>query len=384
MSDAEQPNTREQSTPKPPPPWYSLTPWALAVGGLVWAAGVAATGLQAIKALPLDQAVPRTMGTLVGALIILGVLYGAAWLFALIVARRRVVLSTMFVVLVVGINGTLLAGSLSRTRAAAQHTRTMEALRELDEKNLENQRRRVESGNATVDLEAFDESQRALRAIAAGADERTRAGLAIIEAMNNDMRDAAADYNEAQARLFDRPLLDPFWMESLEDLEAARLDVRAFAAANERLLAASRYSADRMRAEFDARGVTDEAFISATIQGTRQSRGYQEGLELRRTDAAIAALLLEACDLYQSRWDAWEYDHDRQMILFESDEDVARWKAIYDRVQTVAAEQAELMRRAAELPPETPPPEVPGPGLSNPADDDGPGGGENPDTPPAP
>jgi len=92
MSEPATPHTTQVKTTKEkvPAKWYSLAPWALAVGGLFWAFGIIMNGLRYIRTEPLESAVPKTMGALIGGLIFLVVLYGLAWLIALVCGKRRI------------------------------------------------------------------------------------------------------------------------------------------------------------------------------------------------------------------------------------------------------------------------------------------------------
>jgi gamma-glutamylcyclotransferase (GGCT)/AIG2-like uncharacterized protein YtfP len=337
--------TEHDKSAKKVHPWYSLTSWALAVGGLFWAIGIIINGLHSINTEPLEVAVPETMGALVGGLIMLVVMYGLALLLGLMFGKRRLVLSTAFVAFVLGVNGTLLAVSLNKANNAAQTADALDELGQLNQKYLEQERVRTKSGATDIDLQALQDSQVEKRKIVDSTDGRARLALEVMLEMNENIVKASKAYNQTQVSLIDRQLLDPSWVESLDDLAAARTVIQTFIEANEMLKTAVSYPEKQIQAKLAARGMTDQQFVEGVIKGTRESPNYHTILEIRRTDDEFAHLLLELYDFYETKWGAWQYDHENSMVLFDTDEDLATWQDITSRIQAIVVEQESLRQQ---------------------------------------
>ncbi len=291
--------------------WKQLTWWGLVFGGLCWVAAVISYGLEAISHDAVEDSVPKLMGGVIGGLVALLVFYLVALLAGLVAGRKRNVVSGVFVVLaLMAVGGQVL-------------------MRLSDGAKVENASAKSERSEPVV---GQDDAELDITAITAEVSRRIQTRLG----------EAVQSYRAAAQSLTGAHPLAPSWVAEKEQLIEAKARVQAFREANAEFAAASDFSFERVRQEFEKLGVSDPEPAREYATGAAGNPALEVwGPKLRSIDARIADLSDEACDFLLAHWDEWGYTPEGQM-QFTSHESLDGWSAIADRNTALVQEKQQV------------------------------------------
>jgi hypothetical protein len=135
-------------------------------------------------------------------------------------------------------------------------------------------------------------------------------------------------------------------LTSIDDIEARRRLVVAFGAANEKLSEALEAMPARFRSELQARRV-NSLKIEAEVRAFRKSSQHELVAKVRDFDRQLVTKMLETLDLYQQRQGHWSVGANGE-LSFEADEDVQRYNAIHNEIDTIAKNQAAAQTQLVE------------------------------------
>ncbi len=246
-------------------------------------------------------------------------------------------------------------------QATQRRVRATEAQAELEKvasKERANLRQTIENGNGAESIERVrSQLEKSAQKAGAGPDAPTyrslSAALQKLGGRTHEYETAAQAFKEAE--------LFQFKLASRKDIETKRKIVRDFLAANERLTDMIVHLDDTLRAELDANHVP-EPVKSATVKGFSSTRRktYDIQLHIRDTDARFGATALEALDLLDKNWGAWERDDSSGQLRFKNEALIAPFNALVHKVQDISAEQTkaqeELLAHSKEETNAAPPP----------------------------
>lgn len=290
--------------------WKQLHWWALMFGGVLWALSVAAYGIRAINTLPTSESVPAMMGGVIGGLIALLVFYLVALIVGLVAKKNRTAVSATFTTLSI-LAATWQGAMLIQAQGARASSRA-DAMPKIE-------RREIVDQLPEVDVDQVMDQ--------------------VSEAISSRQLAAKAAYVKANSDLMNANPLNPQWVTEPGDFDKARSAAAAFRKANAEFNAASDFTLERIKSEFESRGVTDMAVIEPYAEASLRNWALQIGApRLRALDAELADMCDSASDFFTEEWGKWSIGSDGTLSFSDADTR-ERWHDLYARIQDVLSRQ---------------------------------------------
>jgi hypothetical protein len=175
----------------------------------------------------------------------------------------------------------------------------------------------------------------------------------ITRAMSGYLTRAKAEVTRYSATLEPIPQISRFDMSAVtqqNQVEAQMQQVKAFIAANDKLLAFLKNTDQILIGELEAVQLS-QLGIDAAMRGFRRSLSGQNELTLkvRMQDKNIGMALLGALELIDSNWGKWKYSTDGRMVIFDDPAVRQKFIACLKQVDTAKKEQLNAQRELAAL-----------------------------------
>jgi hypothetical protein len=167
----------------------------------------------------------------------------------------------------------------------------------------------------------------------------TKASAAYLQKLQPVMK----EYGDAAKSLKEPPILNLSGVERREQLQARRVLVQQFLAANEKLTAFTANQEKRFREEME-KGSVPAKMVEAALVGYRKSAASQAEVaaKIRDDDRRMGKALLSMLDVLDSNWGRWSYNTQKQKTIFQEDAALDKYIGYRDEMEAAIKEQKRL------------------------------------------
>lgn len=228
-------------------------------------------------------------------------------------------------------------GRANQASTAQKIQRIQESARRL----TEDARRAVDEG-APLSTNAVNDLRQQLTNVAAQLPRQAGRTVNSFAAVLANLQPLLKAYDDAVQHLDNNSPFDVATITNKSVLAIRRDAVIRYRTASERFRKFYVQIGDDLRAELRRQGAP-ESSIELSVQSFEGSMGGRKEIviAMRDQDLARAKVLLEFCDLLESRWGTWRYNRSDNTLDFESQDDAERYANL------IAQEQAALDKQTA-------------------------------------